>query len=47
MRVDFIVELKEKLAKSKYPSESNKEVNQMIMDIWMLLARREEYKMNQ
>ena len=46
-KIDFIIELKDKLMKNKYPSINEDKVDKMIMDIRIFLAGCKEYETNQ
>ena len=46
IKIDFIVDLKDKLIKAKSTSMSKDEIDRIILDIRMYLANRNKYKLN-
>ena len=46
LKVEFIIELKEKLMKVKHELITKELINSMIMDIRKYLVNREEYETN-
>ena len=46
LKVDYIVELKDKLINVKHGEIKEEEINEMIKDIRKFLVNRDEFKMN-